>query len=432
MKGGESISKEILHYSKNRNKYWLSFTITPVYDNKHKIQNFVSIQSDITAQKEYEAQITTIARELSGLIENSSVPIFGIDRNGYINEWNQVTSKLTQFSKNEVFEKKWIENFIESPYREPLTKILAKVLTGKAVNNFELPILTKDLRRKILLLSLSPRWDTDNQIKGAIIVAQNVTELIEYRGGLEKMVQERTNDLNEALQKERKLVELKAKFVSMASHEFRTPLTSISLSTDYILKNRNSVAAEDVEDKLKSINKQVDHMNYLLEDVLTISKNESGKVQVHNSIIIAETFFRNLTQEIYLGTNKSHQIRLSLGLSSGTFYSDARMIRIIIVNLLTNAIKFSPFSDFVELRIADAKKLLTISVIDEGMGIPEDDLENIFNSFQRGSNVESIQGTGLGLSIVRKTVELLNGSIQVKSKIRKGTTFTIFLPTATT
>jgi signal transduction histidine kinase len=242
------------------------------------------------------------------------------------------------------------------------------------------------------------------------------------------MVQERTRELNEALQKEKELVDLKTKFVAMASHEFRTPLSTISLATGFLRRYKDRIAGEEIDRKLDDIVRQIEHMNYLLEDVLTVGKTEAGKVNVNVQVIEVERFFEVLAREVYQSSEKTHRIRLSVACDHAVIATDPRMLRIIVVNLLTNAIKFSPGQPSVGLHVTDTNRTLRVQVSDAGIGIPDDDRESLFNSFHRGSNTLAIQGTGLGLSIVRKTVDLLGGSIHVESSVNQGTTFIIAIP----
>lgn len=415
--------------ARHKDGHWLWMQGTSInLTHIPSVKGIVATYRDISPQKEYENKITSIAKELSVLIETSNVPIFGLDENGAINEWNDVTAQVMQLSKSDALGKKWIEEFIEEPYQETVSHLFARAIRGHALNNFELPVLTRNGESIILLLSASPRYNAEEQIKGIIIVAQNITELIDYRKGLEKMVQDRTRELNDALQKEKELAELKTKFVSMASHEFRTPLSTISLATGFIRRYKTKIPPEDIDKKLDDIVRQVEHMNYLLEDVLTVGKAESGKVMVGVMPIEVNVFFDSISTEVYQSTGKTHRIRLDIACDQQVIASDPRMLRIIVVNLLTNAIKFSPGKNSVWLNVACSNNTLQLKVKDQGLGIPEDDMEKLFHSFHRASNASTIQGTGLGLSIVRKTVDLLGGFIQVESKLNEGTTFTISIP----
>lgn len=415
--------------ARHKNGSWIWMQGTSInLSHLPSVRGIVSTYRDIGPQKAYENKITSIAKELSILIETSNVPIFGLDQNGDVNEWNDVTAEVMQYSKTEAYGRKWIDEFVEKPYRDTVEQLFARVLHGHSLTNFELPVITKNDESIILLLSASPRYDAQDRIKGIIIVAQNITELIDYRKGLEKMVQDRTRELNDALQKEKELADLKTKFVSMASHEFRTPLSTISLATGFIRRYKAKITPEDVDKKLDDIVRQVEHMNYLLEDVLTVGKAESGKVQVNVAPIEIPAFFEKIVSEVYESTGKTHHIRMTLGCEHKTISSDPRMIRIILVNLLTNAIKFSPGRDIVWVTVNSAPNTLQLKVKDEGLGIPDEDREKLFHSFHRASNAGAIQGTGLGLSIVRKTVDLLDGVIQVETKLNEGTTFTISIP----
>jgi len=415
--------------ARHKNGSWIWMQGTSInLSHLPSVRGIVSTYRDIGPQKAYENKITSIAKELSVLIETSNVPIFGLDQNGYINEWNDVTAEVMRYSKAEAYGKKWIDEFVDKLYSDTVEQLFTRVLHGHSLTNFELPVITKSDESIILLLSASPRYDAQDQIKGIIIVAQNITELIDYRKGLEKMVQDRTRELNDALQKEKELADLKTKFVSMASHEFRTPLSTISLATGFIRRYKAKITPEEIDKKLDDIVRQIEHMNYLLEDVLTVGKAESGKVQVNVAPIEIPAFFEKIVNEVYESTGKTHHIRMTLGGEQKMISSDPRMIRIILVNLLTNAIKFSPGKDIVWVTVSCATNTLQLKVKDDGLGIPDEDREKLFHSFHRASNAGAIQGTGLGLSIVRKTVDLLDGVIQVESKLNEGTTFTISIP----
>jgi PAS domain S-box-containing protein len=428
LKNGESVTGEVINYSKTGRKYWLKMNISPVFTDAGKLKNFISIQSDVTEQKEFESRITTIVRELASLIENANVPIFGIDRNGYINEWNTVSSQLFGFPKTEVIGRKWIDELVSVEHRQRAEQMIAHVLHGNPAGNIELPVLTKNKKRLNLLLSASPRMDTEKMIVGAILVTQDITELIEYRRNLEKIVQDRTRELNEALQKEKELVNMKSKFVSIASHEFRTPLSTISLASGFLKKFKHKISPEDIDKKLANIDKQVDHMTHLLDDVLMIGKAEAGKIPVRLVSVDIHEFFEKLCKEIEQSTGKTHRIRTAFNLGTASILSDEKLLRNIVINGLTNAIKFSPSVPEVELSLtSDAQKLL-IQVRDRGIGIPVPDKAQLFEPFYRASNVNAIQGTGLGLSIIKKAVDLLQGYIDIKSEIGKGTELTITLP----
>ncbi|HTE31527.1 MAG TPA: PAS domain S-box protein [Chryseolinea sp.] len=422
----ESFTEEIVNYSKDDRKYWVRLDISPVFDDKGQLKHYIAIQTDISPQKAFENQITNIARDLSSLIENANVPIFGIDRNGDINEWNLIAAELLEYEKSDVIKKEWMQLFDPSIYKK-VEDILEKVFTGKSTRNYELPLVSKNGKHLIMLVSISPRMDSNKDIYGAICVGQDITELFRYRQGLEKMVKERTRDLNEALQKEKELVEMKSKFVSIASHEFRTPLSTISLVAGLLKKHHGKISATEFDTKLETIEKQVLNMTYLLDDILTIGKADAGKILTNYSSISIEDFFNQTAREIEQNDG-THKIKVKLSCTIKEFTSDEKLLRNILINLLTNAVKFSSLIKTVYLTVSNSSDFLQFTVEDKGIGIAQEDMANIFTAFHRGGNVGTIQGTGLGLSIAKKAVDLLNGEITVQSKVGKGTVFTIMLP----
>ncbi|HEY9045086.1 MAG TPA: PAS domain S-box protein [Ohtaekwangia sp.] len=425
---GETVSYEVHMREDGIEAAWFNVTISQVLSSDEKFMGYCIEARNITEQKEFEGAITAIARELSNLIEHANVPIFGTDQLGNINEWNRVAFELTGYSRIEMIGREWIAALLEEEYREVVKVILNDALQGTPISNFELPLLTRKNRKLILLLSIAPRRDVDNNIIGVIVVGQNITELIEYKQNLERMVYDRTRELNEALQKEKDLVEMKSKFVSIASHEFRTPLSSISLASGFIKKYKQRISPDEIDKRLENIEKQVGHMTHLLDDVLMIGKTEAGKMQVHLAQVNLVQALEKLKLEVEQSTRNTHSIELQIYGADTPIHMDEKLIRTIVINLLTNAIKFSPATDTIELTVTGEEKKLTIQVKDYGIGIPERDVKNLFEPFYRASNANDIEGTGLGLSIIKKAVDLLRGYIDVKSKVGKGTEITIVIP----
>jgi PAS domain S-box-containing protein len=428
LKNQEFISEEIINYTKSGNKIWVKLDISPVFEEDGSLKNFISIQTDITELKEFENSITSIARELSNLIENANVPIFGINNYGKINEWNGVAASLMEYSKFEALGKKWTSILQAPDSNETFQHIITDVVAGGTAANIEFPLVTKSGRKQIILMSGSPRRNADNVITGAIFVGQNITELSEYRHNLERIVDERTRDLHVALEKEKEAVKLKNQFVSIASHEFRTPLTTINIAADFIRKYKAKLVPDAIDEKLFSIQKQVNNMTYLLDDILMIGKTEAGKMPVNLKPIEISPLIRNLCSEVEKAFKNSHVIHIEEKLAYREITSDEKLLRNIFLNLLTNAVKFSPGANSVLVQVFTVNEDLHLIVKDYGIGIPEEDLKNLFEPFRRGTNVESIQGTGLGMSIIKKAVELLNGKIGFKSSSETGTEITVILP----
>ena len=374
----------------------------------------------------------SMAKELSHLIDAANVPIFGIDSNGLINDWNKASEKITGFAKEEVLGKNLIENYITEDYRELLKQVLDDALEGKETANFEFPLFTKTGDRLMILLNSSTRRDTSGKIFGMLGVGQEITKLVNYRNELELKVSERTLKLEESLTQEKELNELKSRFVSTASHEFRTPLSAINFAAGSIKKYWGKMEPIMIEKKLRKIEDQVSHMTLLLDDMLVVGQGQAGKLKNKPLKMNLGVFMSDIIKEVSHSQKESHEILLidNKELLSGDIFIDEKLGRNIFINLLSNAIKFSPDASKVTVEFWSKKDNLIISVTDFGIGISKSEIKTIFKPFARGKDVDLIQGTGLGLSIVRDSINVIGGKVTVNSTIGKGTSFIVNIPMA--
>ena len=237
-------------------------------------------------------------------------------------------------------------------------------------------------------------------------------------------------EIRKSLAREKELKELKSGFISMASHEFRNPLSSILLCVQNLQENLQSADVENFNHEfyLHSIQDAALTMNSLLEDILVLSKAESDKQILNLEPIELESFCRKIIQKL-ASIYPSHQVIFDYQTALTTVNLDRTTIWHILNNLLSNALKYSPSGSVVELVITDRQsQTITIEVRDRGIGIPSESQKHLFESFYRADNVSSLPGTGLGLSIVKKSVDLYRGTITVNSQVNRGTTITVQLP----
>lgn len=412
-------------FTEDGKKKFLEVRCNIILDSGQNIDHIVVEGRDVTPQKIFETKITTIARELGSLIENANAVIMGTDTRGYITEWNQSAADHTGYSKNDAYTRKFFDLLLYNAIDHPFSEVLQRVIEGDVLTNYELVVKSKEHKRLTFLLNATPRKNAYGQVIGVLMIGQNITELSEYRQGLEQKVFERTQALESALQKEKRLVEIKNRFVSIASHEFKSPLSSISHHVHAIKKDANHHASEQILKRLGNIQDQVKHMSVLLEDVLTLEKNETIKMRPTISSVNLKSFLLKIIDEVRSGTNNSHEVDFEYLSPVETIQSDEKLLRNIFINLINNAIKFSPGQPRVFLSVKPTESGVEIDVIDRGIGIEEKDMERVFIPFNRGANVQQINGTGLGLSIVKKAVEILGGRISVTSKTGVGTKFTI-------
>lgn len=235
------------------------------------------------------------------------------------------------------------------------------------------------------------------------------------------------NEIRNALEKEKELNELKSRFISMTSHEFRTPLTTIFSSTE-LLQDYSAKWAEDRKQKhFQRILTAVKHMNQLLNDVLLIGQAEAGKSKCNPALLDVIHFCQDLVDELQITAN-SHTITFVSQSDRLHAYLDEKMLRHILSNLLSNAIKYSPEGGNVSFTLNCEQGKIIFRVQDRGIGIPAADQAQLFDTFHRASNVGTISGTGLGLAIVKKAIDLQHGQITFESEVGVGTTFIVSLP----
>jgi PAS domain S-box-containing protein len=242
-----------------------------------------------------------------------------------------------------------------------------------------------------------------------------------------KKLEESQEELSEALSKEKQLNEIKSRFVSMASHEFRTPLSTILSSATLVSKYQKTEEGEKRERHLKKIKDSVSHLNNLLEDFLSLGKLEEGKVSISISSFAVREFIDDVIEEMKVIQKKGQQIICKYE-GVDYFSTDKRLLKNILINLFSNALKFSDEDRSVWINIENKNDQLHVMIRDEGIGIPEEDQHHLFTTFFRGKNVVNIEGTGLGLPIVKRYVDLLNGTVSLKSKLEKGTIVDFALP----
>lgn len=400
---------------------------------------------------------------LQELFNHATESIIAINNQGDIQLVNPATEKLFGYKQEELYGKK-VEFLM--PERFKLSHI--KHRDGYASNphsrsmgiGYDLYATKKNGQEFPVEISLSPFESDDKKFTMAFVVdiskrKEVELEIINHQKKLEHITDElkitnekleakvynRTKVLQEALieieksrselivalEKEKELNELKSRFLSMASHEFRTPLTTIlssaSLIPEYVLTEQQDKRMKHV-DRIKSA---VNNLNDILSDFLSISKIEEGKVFADLKKMNLKTLVEEINNEMK-GICKEGQQIIYTHVGEEEHVLDPKLIRNIIINLLSNAIKFSPeFKNVLINTFADHQQV-SIEVKDEGIGISKEDQKHLFERFFRGQNAVNIQGTGLGLNIISKYLELMNGSIALNSDLEKGTTFKITIP----
>ncbi len=237
------------------------------------------------------------------------------------------------------------------------------------------------------------------------------------------------DELTKALSKEKELSDLKSRFVSMASHEFRTPLSTILSSASLVAKYTEGEEQEKRNKHIHRIKTSVNNLTNLLNEFLSIGKIEDGKIVANNSDFNLKEMITALCSEMESISRTGQQFRYEHK-GEEDIFSDPTLMRNVVTNLLSNAIKFSPEGSLINVKTNVTKSEIVLHIKDNGIGISTEDQVHLFERFFRGANVTNIQGTGLGLHIVGKYIELLDGKIEFKSELEKGTEFIIRLKRA--
>ncbi len=368
---------------------------------------------------------------------------------GEITRLNPSMERLFGYEKDELLGQK-IEKLVPKRFANKHTNYRERYSEHPSARSMgaelELYGLKKDGTEIPVEISLSPYTTSQGKFVIAFIVdvtmrRQAEDKLKNYSAVLEEQVKNRTlileeaivelektkKELRQALEKEKELNELKSRFVSMASHEFRTPLTTMLSSLSLVTKYGEHNDKDNQVKHVSKIKTSINNLTDILNDFLSVSKLEEGKVENMPEEMNLNLFINEIISEMQsLATEGQKIVHLHSG--NEIVYLDKKLLKNILFNLISNAIKFSPGKALIEIKAQVLNSSVKISVKDNGIGISKEDQEHLFERFFRGHNATHIQGTGLGLNIIAKYAELMNGILDFESKENKGTTFTIIIP----
>lgn len=395
-------------------------------------------------EKEFEME------SLNALFEHATEGIIISDKSGKIIKANPSSERLFGYASGELLGL-GIEDLVPRKYKESHVKnrdAYNKSPHARSMGkNMDLYAKRKDDTEFPVEISLSYyKQGTETYVIAFII---DITErklheanIIRLNQDLEKKVDERTKVLHEALIElenskeqlslallnEKELNDMKSRFVTMASHEFRTPLSTILSSISLV--NKYNEGDEKISKHVHRIKSAVTNMTLILNDFLSAEKLDEGKVFLRKENLNLQILVNEILNEINGILKKGQSVNY---VHEGTrdAFIDKQMTRNILLNLISNAIKFSPENKTIQIITKVTDTLVFIEVSDQGIGIPVEEQEHMFERFFRAKNVTNIQGTGLGLNIVAKYLETMNGKINFTSELNKGTTFTITIPNET-
>jgi PAS domain S-box-containing protein len=387
----------------------ISVTVSPVLDDAGRIIGASKIIRDISELKKAAEKQSRLA----AIIDSSDDTILSKTLKGIITSWNKAAEKMFGYTEEEVLGKH-ISLIIPPERLDEETYIIGEVSKGNRVDHFQTVRLAKDGRVVHISLTVSPIVDDKGNIIGASKIARDISEQL--------AIQEENARLFEQV---KALNEKKDEFIGLASHELKTPLTTIH---GYLQILRKIVLDERGQTFLQKAGQQVKKVNALISDLLDVSKIEAGKLQLN-----MERFdMHQLTEEVIemLSHNNKHfTIRLNSSVGEAYINGDPHRIEQVVINLLTNAIRYSPGTEQIIVHLCMNETTVKLGVQDFGMGIPTDVLNDIFSKFFRVDNPNAhISGLGIGLYLSQEIIFRHKGQIWVESELSKGSTFWITLP----
>lgn len=426
---GEKTNHEAKMQSMEGKEVWLEASYYPVKDANGNVTHACGLVRDITSKKEAEQsnQLLYKGRLLfETFMENSPILAWINDKNGIVHYLNPAYIDTFRLRKeaigkpvNDVF-----PHTITSAMRENDLFVMKAVQVLRTTEKTR----TADATERIYEVVKFPIATAE----GELLVggwAIDVTEEMDLRQtaaqSLERLRASEI-ELKQALTKEQQLSDLKSRFVSMASHEFRTPLSTV-LSSVYLIEKYTTT--EQQGSRLKhagKIKEAVQHLNNLLDDFLSLGKLEEGEVTAQRAVFDLEQLCANVLEETAVLRKEGQTVRFNYT-GERRVESDKKLLKNILTNLLTNAFKFTE-KGAIWFEAAVSEESLAVVVRDQGIGISPDDQRHLFETFFRAKNAQNIQGTGLGLHIVQRYVKLLNGEIKLQSELNKGTTVEVTLP----
>jgi PAS domain S-box-containing protein len=382
-------------------------------------QCLLSVGQDITESKRVQAALAESEAHTRLIIDNALDAVITIDGRGVIRGWNPQAEVIFGWKKEEIFGLQLADTLVPTHYRQAHRRGLQKFLeTGEgAVLNrrIELTALRRDGQEFPAELAI-----TALKVGESYIFSAFVRDITERRRAEEELLR--------ALEREKELGKLKSNFVSMVSHEFRTPLGIIMSSEEILDRYFDRLTPEKRRDQLHAIHNAVKRMAEMMEEILLLGRVEAGKMECKPVQLDLNLFLRRLVDELHAAAAQHCPIEFDPAPLPVELTADEGLLRHIFTNLLSNAIKYSSREQPVHFSVREEGGQAVFTVEDHGVGIPEADQPWLFKAFHRGQNVGNLPGTGLGLTIVKRCVEMHGGKIKFHSTTGIGTTFIVTLP----
>ncbi|MEZ4669693.1 MAG: PAS domain S-box protein [Anaerolineae bacterium] len=401
---------------------WLSVSISPKRENG-SITGVIGVAQDVTMRKQAELAMLNERNLLRTLIDNIPDYIFIKDREGRFIESNHSHAAGANLIREQIIGKTAFEVFdadLAKQFHDDDQQVLS---TGTGITNQERITTAADGTKRWVLTTKVPLFDSKSQVTGLVGISRDVTELRKAEEAKLEAVRMRLD-----IEQERELVEMKQRFITTASHDFRTPLTIIKMAADTLMNYRDRLTPEKQHTKLEQIHSNVDRMVALLDDVLTLGKATADRISFSPSIVDVKPLCDRIWEDMVEIDGGRHMSSFQFNTTVSQVEADEQLLQHMLVNLISNAFKYTAEGGRVIVSVESDDQAMAFKITDTGRGIPGPEQKHLFEPFFRATNTKNIKGTGLGLAIVKAYVDLHNGTITAQSEEGTGTTFTVQIP----
>lgn len=390
-------------------------TKVPLFDIDGSLEGLVGISRDITGWRMMEHEGRALNERLRVVIASAPILLFELDQRGVI--------QLMEGQAGESLGLRAVDLIGRSVFGQPHPIISQFAdLFERAQGGRDQTHLLR-IEDRALEVNLAARRSPGGDFLGVIGVATDITA--RFFAEQERLEAER---MRIELEQQRQVIDLKERFIATATHDFRTPMTIIQMAANMLLDYGDRMPPERREERLRAIQTQVRHMTDLVDDVLTVSKANAGKLETALAPVRLRAFCERIWDDFVSLYGHTHHMTFDYQVGREWLSIDEGLMQQVLVNLLSNAIKYTPQGKRVRFEVANTPDAVVLRVVDEGIGIPPEDQAHLFQAFHRASNARKIEGTGLGLTIVKSYVEAHGGAIHFESNNGVGTTFSIVLP----
>jgi PAS domain S-box-containing protein len=421
---GRGIREEI-SITANTLKRRFDLTIEPLYSDRGVV-GITCVALDMTERYHILAAQLEAEIRYEQIIQSTAEAVITVDETQQIVMFNRSAEQIFGYSASEIIGQRL--DILLPPDVAPRHREYVEQFRDEPASARGMGLRHADLHGRRKDGSLFPMDASISKVDHAgrplfTVMLQDIT----HRKRAEQMIREAERLVME-VERDKQVMGFKERFVSFVSHEFRTPLSIILSSKELLHHYGERMTPEQREEHFRNITEQTQYMITLLEEILMLDRAQSGTMPFNPSAVDIVDFCHTLVEQMSLMDKGVHRLQLEADVSFGELLLDEGLLRHILGNLMTNALKYSPPGGAVELRVYQEAGDLVLQVRDYGIGIPPDDMRRLFEPFFRASNVRQVSGTGLGLVIVKNSIEAHGGSIAVESQVGEGTTFIVRLP----